>query len=90
MSLRKKINYRNSIILKDTENFKKNQSLTELENMKHLYLPQIASPQQEVFIKTALGPQRGAGLGGGGKHSSVIVWLLHLHSLQLDCQTSPG
>lgn len=52
-------------------------------------LPQIWSPQQEVFTKTALEPQRGADLGFR-KHSSVRVWLLHVHRWQADCHTSPG
>lgn len=52
-------------------------------------LPQVGSPQQEVFTKTLVGPQRGTATGFG-KHSSVLVWLLHVHRLQLDCHISPG
>lgn len=58
--------------------------------MKCSFLPHIWSPQHEVVTKTSLGLHRGTGLRGFGKHSSVRVWLLHVHRLQLDTHTSPG
>lgn len=57
--------------------------------MQHKCLPQVWPPQQVVLTSTVLELHVGV-TGGLWTHTSVWVWLSHVHRWHSDCHTSPG